>query len=164
MNELLKMCWEWEKQVCYDVILDVVELVFLEKGYECIFMDDIVCIVSFSWVLLYVYFKDKVVIQWGIMFWVGQSLVVYFEEVRNSVDIGFGQIVVMGEVYYWFYQDELDYFFVFIQVLMVMLEVDENLVEDMLCVKFDLMELMIGVIWFGLEDGMFNWDCIVDLE
>ena len=162
MNEPLKTRREREKQARYDAILDAAELVFSEKGYERTSMDDIARTASLSRALLYVYFKDKAAIQRGIMLRAGQSLAAHFEAARNSADTGLGQIAAMGEAYYRFYQDEPDYFSALTQASTAMSEADESQVEDMMCSKPDLMELMIGAIRLGLEDGTLNRERIAD--
>ncbi len=162
MNEPLKTRREREKQARYDAILDAAELVFSEKGYERTSMDDIARTASLSRALLYVYFKDKAAIQRGIMLRAGQSLAAHFEEARNSAETGLGQIVAMGEAYYRFYQDEPDYFSALTAAPTALAEADASLVEDMMCSKSDLMNLMIGAIRLGLEDGTINRARIVD--
>lgn len=164
MNEPLKTRREREKQARYDAILDAAELVFSEKGYERTSMDDIARTASLSRALLYVYFKDKAAIQRGIMLRAGQSLAAHFEEARNSAETGLGQIVAMGEAYYRFYQDEPDYFSALTAAPTALAEADASQVEDMMCSKSDLMNLMIGAIRLGLEDGTINRARIVDPE
>ncbi len=164
MNEPLKTRREREKQARYDAILDAAELVFSEKGYERTSMDDIARTASLSRALLYVYFKDKAAIQRGIMLRAGQSLAAHFEEARNSAETGLGQIVAMGEAYYRFYQDEPDYFSALTAAPTALAEADASQVEDMMCSKSDLMNLMIGAIQLGLEDGTINRARIVDPE
>lgn len=164
MNEPLKTRREREKQARYDAILDAAELVFSEKGYERTSMDDIARTASLSRALLYVYFKDKAAIQRGIMLRAGQSLAAHFEEARNSAETGLGQIVAMGEAYYRFYQDEPDYFSALTAAPTALAEADASQVEDMMCSKSDLMNLMIGAIRLGLEDGTINRARIDDPE
>ncbi len=164
MNEPLKTRREREKQARYDAILDAAELVFSEKGYERTSMDDIARTASLSRALLYVYFKDKAAIQRGIMLRAGQSLAAHFEEARNSAETGLVQIVAMGEAYYRFYQDEPDYFSALTAAPTALAEADASQVEDMMCSKSDLMNLMIGAIRLGLEDGTINRARIVDPE
>ena len=164
MNEPLKTRREREKQARYDAILDAAELVFSEKGYERTSMDDIARTASLSRALLYVYFKDKAAIQRGIMLRAGQSLAAHFEEARNSAETGLGQIVAMGEAYYRFHQDEPDYFSALTAAPTALAEADASQVEDMMCSKSDLMNLMIGAIRLGLEDGTINRARIVDPE
>ncbi len=164
MNEPLKTRREREKQARYDAILDAAELVFSEKGYERTSMDDIARTASLSRALLYVYFKDKAAIQRGIMLRAGQSLAAHFKEARNSAETGLGQIVAMGEAYYRFYQDEPDYFSALTAAPTALAEADASQVEDMMCSKSDLMNLMIGAIRLGLEDGTINRARIVDPE
>lgn len=164
MNEPLKTRREREKQARYDAILDAAELAFSEKGYERTSMDDIARTASLSRALLYVYFKDKAAIQRGIMLRAGQSLAAHFEEARNSAETGLGQIVAMGEAYYRFYQDEPDYFSALTAAPTALAEADASQVEDMMCSKSDLMNLMIGAIRLGLEDGTINRARIVDPE
>ena len=68
----------------------------------------------------------------------------------------------MGEAYYRFYQDEPDYFSALTQASTAMAEADESQTEEMLCSKSELMELMIGAIRQGLEDGTMNRERIAD--
>lgn len=162
MSEPLKTRRERERQARYDAILDAAELAFSEKGYERTSMDDIARTASLSRALLYVYFKDKAAIQRGIMLRAGQSLAARFQAARDSADTGLAQIKAMGEAYYRFYQDEPDYFSALTTASTAMAEADESQAEEMLCSKSDLMELMIGAIRLGLEDGTMNRDRIAD--
>ncbi|GBO83775.1 MULTISPECIES: TetR/AcrR family transcriptional regulator [Marinobacter] len=162
MSEPLKTRREREKQARYDTILDAAELVFSEKGYERTSMDDIARTASLSRALLYVYFKDKAAIQRGIMLRAGHSLFRRFEEARQTADNGLAQIRAMGESYYRFYLEEPDYFSALTKASTAMAEADESQAEEMLCSKSDLMELMVGAIELGLQDGTMNRDRITD--
>lgn len=162
MSEPLKTRREREKQARYDTILDAAELVFSEKGYERTSMDDIARTASLSRALLYVYFKDKAAIQRGIMLRAGHSLFRRFEDARQTADNGLAQIRAMGESYYRFYLEEPDYFSALTKASTAMAEADESQAEEMLCSKSDLMELMVGAIELGLEDGTMNRDRITD--
>ncbi|QTN43142.1 TetR/AcrR family transcriptional regulator [Marinobacter salsuginis] len=162
MSEPLKTRREREKQARYDTILDAAELVFSEKGYERTSMDDIARTASLSRALLYVYFKDKAAIQRGIMLRAGHSLFRRFEEARQTADNGLAQIRAMGESYYRFYLEEPDYFSALTKASTAMAEADESQAEEMLCSKSDLMELMMGAIELGLQDGTMNRDRITD--
>lgn len=160
MSEPLKTRRELEKQARYDTILDAAELVFSEKGYERTSMDDIARTASLSRALLYVYFKDKAAIQRGIMLRAGHALFRRFEEARQTADNGLAQIRAMGESYYRFYLEEPDYFSALTKASTAMAEADESQAEEMLCSKSDLMELMVGAIELGLQDGTMNRDRI----
>jgi AcrR family transcriptional regulator len=162
MSEPLKTRREREKQARYDTILDAAELVFSEKGYERTSMDDIARTASLSRALLYVYFKDKAAIQRGIMLRAGHSLFRRFEGARQTADNGLAQIRAMGESYYRFYLEEPDYFSALTKASTAMAEADESQAEEMLCSKSDLMELMVGAIELGLQDGTMNRDRITD--
>jgi AcrR family transcriptional regulator len=162
MSEPLKTRREREKQARYDTILDAAELVFSEKGYERTSMDDIARTASLSRALLYVYFKDKAAIQRGIMLRAGHSLFRRFEEARQTADNGLAQIRAMGESYYRFYLEEPDYFSALTKASTAMAEADESQAKEMLCSKSDLMELMVGAIELGLQDGTMNRDRITD--
>jgi AcrR family transcriptional regulator len=162
MSEPLKTRREREKQARYDTILDAAELVFSEKGYERTSMDDIARTASLSRALLYVYFKDKAAIQRGIMLRAGHALFRRFEEARQTADNGLAQIRAMGESYYRFYLEEPDYFSALTKASTAMAEADESQAEEMLCSKSDLMELMVGAIELGLEDGTMNRDRITN--
>ena len=108
------------------------------------------------------YFKDKAAIQRGIMLRAGHSLFRRFEEARQTADNGLAQIRAMGESYYRFYLEEPDYFSALTKASTAMAEADESQAEEMLCSKSDLMELMVGAIELGLEDGTMNRDRITD--
>lgn len=162
MSEPLKTRREREKQARYDTILDAAELVFSEKGYERTSMDDIARTASLSRALLYVYFKDKAAIQRGIMLRAGHSLFRRFEEARQTADNGLAQIRAMGESYYRFYLEEPDYFSALTKASTAMAEADESQAEEMLCSKSDLMELMVGAIELGLQDGTMNRERITN--
>src|SRR6056297_954607 len=162
MSQPLKTRREREKQARYDTILDAAELVFSEKGYERTSMDDIARTASLSRALLYVYFKDKAAIQRGIMLRAGHSLFRRFEEARQTADNGLAQIRAMGESYYRFYLEEPDYFSALTKASTAMAEADESQTEEMLCSKSDLMELMVGAIELGLEDGTMNRERITN--
>jgi AcrR family transcriptional regulator len=162
MSEPLKTRREREKQARYDTILDAAELVFSEKGYERTSMDDIARTASLSRALLYVYFKDKAAIQRGIMLRAWHALFRRFEEARQTADNGLAQIRAMGESYYRFYLEEPDYFSALTKASTAMAEADESQAKEMLCSKSDLMELMVGAIELGLQDGTMNRDRIND--
>lgn len=162
MSEKLKTRREREKQARYDAILDAAELVFSEKGYDRTSMDDIARTASLSRALLYVYFKDKAAIQRGIMLRAGQSLCRRFEQARDTATTGLSQITAMGEAYYHFYLEEPDYFSAMTKASTAMTEADEQQAMDMLCSKSELMELMVGAIRLGLEDGTMNRERIHD--
>jgi hypothetical protein len=68
----------------------------------------------------------------------------------------------MGESYYRFYLEEPDYFSALTKASTAMAEADESQAEEMLCSKSDLMELMVGAIELGLQDGTMNRDRIND--
>jgi AcrR family transcriptional regulator len=162
MNEPLRTRREREKQARCDAILDAAERVFFEKGYERTSMDDIARTASLSRALLYVYFKDKAAIQRGIMLRAGQSLTARFEEARLTAHTGLSQIAAMGEAYYRFYLDEPDYFSALTTATTAMAEADADQAEEMFCSKAELMNLMIGAIRQGLEDGTMSRERIVD--
>ncbi|MGM0766440.1 MAG: TetR/AcrR family transcriptional regulator [Pseudomonadota bacterium] len=164
MSEKLKTRREREKQARYDAILDAAELVFSEKGYDRTSMDDIARTASLSRALLYVYFKDKAAIQRGIMLRAGQSLCRRFEQARDTATSGLAQISAMGAAYYRFYLDEPDYFSALTKASTAMTEADDQLARDMLCSESELMNLMVGAIRLGLEDGTMNRERIHDPE
>ncbi len=162
MSEPLKTRREKEKQARYDAILDAAELVFSEKGYERTSMDDIARTASLSRALLYVYFKDKAAIQRGIMLRAGESLRHRFEEARQTADTGLAQISAMGVAYYQFYREQPDYFSALTAASTAMAEADDELADEMFCCKAGTMELMVGAINKGLEDGTMNRERIHD--
>ncbi|TGN40506.1 TetR/AcrR family transcriptional regulator [Marinobacter confluentis] len=162
MTEPLKTRREKEKQARYDAILDAAELVFSEKGYERTSMDDIARTASLSRALLYVYFKDKASIQRGIMLRAGESLRRRFKEARATASTGLAQISAMGRAYYQFYRDEPDYFNALTAASTAMASADEEQAEAMMCSKSDMMELMVGAIRLGLEDGTIDRNRIQD--
>ncbi|MEX2473711.1 TetR/AcrR family transcriptional regulator [Marinobacter sp.] len=164
MSEKLKTRREREKQARHDTILDAAERVFSEKGYERTSMDDIARTASLSRALLYVYFKDKAAIQRGIMLRAGQSLCRRFEQARDTATTGLAQISAMGTAYYRFYVEEPDYFSALTKASTAMTEADEQQAQDMLCSKSELMELMVGAIRLGVEDGTMNRKRIHDPE
>ena len=159
MSEPLKTRREKEKQARYDAILDAAELVFSEKGYERTSMDDTAAL---SRALLYVYFKDKAAIQRGIMLRAGHSLCRRFEEARQTADTGLAQISAMGVAYYNFYREQPDYFSALTTASTAMAEADDELAGEMFGCKAETMELMVGAIHLGLEDGTMNRDRIHD--
>lgn len=162
MSEPLKTRREKEKQARYDAILDAAELVFSEKGYERTSMDDIARTAALSRALLYVYFKDKAAIQRGIMLRAGESLRRRFEEARQTADTGLAQITAMGAAYYQFYREEPDYFAALTTASTATLEADDELAGEMFDCKAQTMDLMVGAIRQGLEDGTMNRDRIHD--
>ena len=156
MSEPLKTRREKEKQARYDSILDAAELVFSEKGYERTSMDDIARTAALSRALLYVYFKDKAAIQRGIMLRAGHSLCRRFEEARQTADTGLAQISAMGVAYYNFYREQPDYFSALTTASTAMVDADDELAGEMFGCKAETMELMVGAIHLGLEDGTMN--------
>jgi AcrR family transcriptional regulator len=162
MSEPLKTRREKEKQARYDAILDAAELVFSEKGYERTSMDDIARTAALSRALLYVYFKDKAAIQRGIMLRAGHSLCRRFEEARQTADTGLAQISAMGVAYYNFYREQPDYFSALTTASTAMAEADDELAGEMFGCKAETMEMMVGAIHLGLEDGTMNRDRIHD--
>lgn len=162
MSEPLKTRREKEKQARYDAILDAAELVFSEKGYERTSMDDIARTASLSRALLYVYFKDKAAIQRGIMLRAGESLRHRFEEACQTADTGLAQISAMGVAYYQFYREQPDYFSALTAASTAMAEAGDELADEMFCCKASTMELMVGAINKGLEDGTMNRERIHD--
>ncbi|MDF0749591.1 TetR/AcrR family transcriptional regulator [Marinobacter sp. 71-i] len=162
MSEPLKTRREKEKQARYDAILDAAELVFSEKGYERTSMDDIARTAALSRALLYVYFKDKAAIQRGIMLRAGHSLCQRFEDARQTADTGLAQITAMGNAYYQFYREQPDYFSALTTASTAMAEADDELAGEMFCCKAQTMDLMVGAINLGLEDGTMNRDRIHD--
>ncbi|MBE02040.1 MAG: TetR family transcriptional regulator [Euryarchaeota archaeon] len=162
MSNALKSRRERERQARYDAILDAAEQVFSEKGYDRTSMDDIARTASLSRALLYVYFKDKAAIQRGIMLRAGQSLVARFEQARGTEQDGLAQIRAMGEAYYRFYLEQPDYFSALTKASTAMAEADERQAKDMLCSKAALMDLMVGAIRQGLEDGTLSRERIRD--
>ncbi|HEY9119844.1 MAG TPA: helix-turn-helix domain-containing protein [Marinobacter sp.] len=162
MSEPLKTRREKEKKARYEAILDAAELVFSEKGYERTSMDDIARTASLSRALLYVYFRDKAAIQRGIMLRAGHSLCRRFEDARKTAATGLAQIRAMGAAYYQFYRDQPDYFSALTTASTVMAEADDELAGEMFCCKAQTMDLMVGAIHLGLEDGTMNRDRIHD--
>ncbi|MEP1213659.1 MAG: helix-turn-helix domain-containing protein [Marinobacter sp.] len=162
MSEPLKTRREKEKQARYEAILDAAELAFSEKGYERTSMDDIARTASLSRALLYVYFRDKAAIQRGIMLRAGHSLCRRFEEARQTADTGLAQIRAMGAAYYQFYRDQPDYFSALTTASTAMAEADDELADEMFCCKTQTMDLMVGAIHLGLEDGTMNRNRIHD--
>ncbi len=158
MSEPLKTRREKEKQARYDTILDAAELVFSEKGYERTSMDDIARTAALSRALLYVYFKDKAAIQRGIMLRAGHSLFRRFEEASQTADNRAGpDIRAMGVAYYRFYREEPDYFSALTKASTAMADADDEPGRgDVVLQIRNLMELMVGAIQLGLEDGTMN--------
>ncbi len=162
MSETLKTRREKEKQARYEAILDAAELVFSEKTYERTSMDDIARTASLSRALLYVYFKDKAAIQRGIMLRAGRSLCKRFEEARATAETGLAQISAIGRSYYQFYRDEPDYFSALTMASTAVSEAEDDQAEAMICSKSEMMDLMVGAIRLGLEDGTISRDRVKD--
>ena len=62
----------------------------------------------------------------------------------------------MGVAYYNFYREQPDYFSALTTASTAMSEADDELAGEMFGCKAETMELMVGAIHLGLEDGTMN--------
>ncbi|HEX4872951.1 MAG TPA: TetR/AcrR family transcriptional regulator [Nevskiaceae bacterium] len=99
-----------EKEKRREDILDAAERVFLEKGYEAAKMEDIAAAARVSRALLYVYFKDKSELQFGVCLRGLEVLRQRFEEVVRRPLLGRDKVAAIGRAYLGFAQQFPVYF------------------------------------------------------
>lgn len=115
---------EREKQQRWNDILDAAQSIFFEKGYNTSKMDDVAEKAELSKGTLYLYFKSKEELYFGLTLRALNDLRQRFQNVINQKANGLEKIKKIGEAYYNFSIEEPDFFKTIAQFEIAQLEAD----------------------------------------
>lgn len=149
-----------EKERRREEILDAAEQVFGERGYEAARMDDIARAARVSRALLYIYFKDKTELHFGIGLRALALLRERFAQARSRYARGVDQVTACGRAYIAFAQEFPVYFQAISRVEAHHAELeDENSVQHRLMMAGRLVhaETVAGLL-LGQQDGTVRAD------
>lgn len=149
-----------EKERRREEILDAAEQVFGERGYEAARMDDIARAARVSRALLYIYFKDKTELHFGIGLRALALLRERFAQARSRYARGVDQVTACGRAYIAFAQEFPVYFQAISRVEAHHAELeDANSVQHRLMMAGRLVhaETVAGLL-LGQQDGTVRAD------
>lgn len=149
-----------EKERRREEILDAAEQVFGERGYEAARMDDIARAARVSRALLYIYFKDKTELHFGIGLRALALLRERFAQARSRYARGVDQVTACGRAYIAFAQEFPVYFQAISRVEAHHAELeDESSVQHRLMMAGRLVhaETVAGLL-LGQQDGTVRAD------
>lgn len=101
---------EREKEQRRNMILDAAEKLYFSKGVEVTTMDDVAAEAELSKGTLYLYFKNKDDINFGINFRGLEILKSLFIQAVESTELGIEKVRAIGEAYFRFALEHSDYF------------------------------------------------------
>jgi len=140
-------------------ILDATEAVAAEVGWEAMTMDQVARKARLSRALLYVYFKDKQDLLFGICERALATLTQRFAEAVGRQKRGLDQLVAIGRAYIAFSQEFPVYFEVVARCELVTPNPDENTNEGAATSRGDdCRQLMVSTIQAGIADGSIRPD------
>ena len=157
-----------EKLERRDAILDAAMTAFFTRGFEKTSMDDIAKGAGLSRSLLYVYFRDKDDIHMGLCLRAAESILAYKQEEQAKHTLGIDKVQATGQAYYRFYRENPRYFTLLSMRLGKSTEISiapEDHTETQLAMQVmedKIMQMMVGAIVTGLEDGSISKDKVSD--
>jgi len=117
---------EREKKQRWNDILDAAESVFFDKGYNIAKMDDVAEKAELSKGTLYLYFKSKEELYFGLTLRALNDLRARFQNVIEKDGTGLEKIKNIGDAYYNYSVEEPDFFKTIAQFEMAQLESDSG--------------------------------------
>ena len=154
---------EREKQQRLEDILDAAERVFATKGFTGATMDDIADAAELSKGTLYLYFKNKELLYLGIDYRGTAILYERFSEAVASEKTGRRQMMAIGMAYIKFADDYPLYFKAMAYGERLYADNIEGICGDPIleacqAKEREIMELMVGTLIRGVEDGSVRKD------
>lgn len=159
MNYLAERRQE-EKERRRAEILDAVEAVAAVRGWDAMTMDEVARKARLSRALVYVYFKDKTDLLFGIGERSINTLRRKFDEAATSHERGLDQLSAMGRAYLAFSQEYPVYFAVTVRCELTSPDAIEPGTNEWACMVAGdtLQDMMIATIAKGMEDGSISRD------
>ena len=140
-------------------ILDAAEAVAAEVGWDTMTMDQVARKARLSRALLYVYFKDKTDLLFGLCERALATLTQRFQEAVGRQKRGLDQLVGIGRAYVAFAQEFPVYFEVVARCELLTPEPQSDTNEGAAMSQGDACrDLMVKVIQVGIEDGSIRSD------
>ena len=142
-------------------ILDAAEKVFFEKGYNAAKMDDVAQEAEFSKGTLYLYFKSKEELYFGLTHRALLNLRSRFQHVIEGDGTGLEKVVKIGLAFRKYSQEEPEYYKTIAQFEMAQLGAAEE--SDQVAAKCHkagqgVLELVAAAIVLGKNDGTIRQD------
>jgi len=152
---------EREKLQRQNDILDAAEKVFFEKGYNAAKMDDVAEAAELSKGTLYLYFKNKEELYFGLTYRALMNLRDRFSTVLKEEAAGLEKIVNIGRAFRAYSQEEPEYYKTIAQFEMAQMhatEEGERIMQNCHRAGKEVMELVAAAIIQGIEDGTVRND------
>ncbi len=152
---------EREKLQRHNDILDAAEKVFFEKGYNAAKMDDVAEAAELSKGTLYLYFKNKEELYFGLTYRALMNLRNRFHSVVHGEGAGMEKVVNIGHAFHAYSQEEPDYYKTIAQFEMAQMnatEEGERVMQSCHEAGKEVMELVAAAIMQGIEDGTIRND------
>jgi AcrR family transcriptional regulator len=159
MNYLAERRQE-EKERRRAEILDAAEAVAASVGWDALTMDQVGRRARLSRALLYVYFKDKVDLMYGICERALLTLRQRFTEAAGRQRLGLDQILGVGRAYIAFSQEFPVYFDILARCELREISAEDATPSEVACQAEGgaLQVLMVGVLETGMRDGSIRPD------
>jgi AcrR family transcriptional regulator len=152
---------EREKLQRQNDILDAAEKVFFEKGYTVTKMDDVAEQAELSKGTLYLYFKNKEELYFGLSHRALLNLKNRFQKVVDAKGTGLEKIVEIGRAFYDFSKEEPEYYKTIAQYEMAQMDATQEaelVMQKCHQVGKTVMELVAAPIVQGIQDGTIRKD------
>jgi AcrR family transcriptional regulator len=151
---------EREKEQRRNNILDAAEEIFFSKGFSTATMDEVAEIAELSKGTLYLYFKSKEELYYGIASRALSLLRQMFQKAVDRQKTGIEKVRAIGEAYYEYSQKYLNYFNMIIHYEMS--QMDKIIPEGILLQCHQLGRQVMGVVAAavaqGIQDGSMRRD------
>lgn len=141
-------------------ILDATEAVAGSVGWDAMTMDEVARKARLSRALVYVYFKDKADLMFGVGERALESLRRYFAEAVSRDDSGLEQITAIGRAYVAYSREQPVYFDVVARCELVSPDTADIQPNEQACMQTGdaVRHLMQGAIEMGIRDGSIRPD------
>ena len=152
---------EREKLQRQNDILDAAEKVFFNKGYGTATMDDVAADAELSKGTLYLYFKTKEELYFGLTHRALLNLQERFQKVLDGEGKGMQKVVNIGHAFYAYSVEEPDYYKTIAQFEMAQLDATQEgqeIVEKCHQAGKGVMEQVAAAIVQGVNDGSIRKD------
>mgnify|MGYP006278766853 FL=1 len=152
---------EREKLQRQNDILDAAENVFFEKGYGTATMDDVAAEAELSKGTLYLYFKTKEELYFGLTHRALLNLRQRFQQVLDAEGNGLQKVINIGYAFQNYSKEEPHYYKTIAQYEMAQLEETaegQEVAEKCHAAGEQVMELVAAAITQGIQDGSIRQD------
>jgi TetR/AcrR family transcriptional regulator len=141
-------------------ILDAAEAVFFTKGFDQATMDDVAERAELSKGTLYLYFRNKQLLNIGLTLRALQKLHEIFDRAVKRANTGIGKIRAIGEGYYHYATQHADYFKTIKQyeIANLQLMTDEPLLRECHAIGQRVRQIVVDAIKAGMKDGTIRND------